>query len=208
MNTRTNSKTLRLTQMALLVAVLLVMAYTPLGYLKTPGLEITFMMVPVVLGSILLGPTAGAILGGVFGLTSFGTCFGTSAFGVALFNISPILTFIVCVIPRILAGWIPGLVFRAMYNPKAGKVRKNIAFFTASLLGPILNTLLFMSALVICFYQTDFIQQISTSLGAANPLIFVVLFVGLNGVIEAAVGFGISGILSRALYPMLHGKTE
>lgn len=70
--------------MAILIAIILVMAFTPLGYLKTAGLEITFIQVPVIVGAILMGPTAGAILGGVFGLTSFIQCFGLSAFGAAL----------------------------------------------------------------------------------------------------------------------------
>lgn len=68
-----STKTLRLVQLGLLIAVELIFAYTPLGYMKPAGLEITFLMVPVTIGAILLGPAAGAILGGVFGLTSFST---------------------------------------------------------------------------------------------------------------------------------------
>ena len=49
----------RLVQLALLVAVELVMTYTPLGYLHVGPLSITFLMIPVVLGSILIGPAAG-----------------------------------------------------------------------------------------------------------------------------------------------------
>ena len=76
----------RLVQLALLVAVELVMTYTPLGYLHVGPLSITFLMVPVVLGSILAGPSAGALLGGVFGLTSFAQCFGAEAFGCLLYT--------------------------------------------------------------------------------------------------------------------------
>ena len=68
-----------LTRLAVFVAVTLVMAYTPLGYLRTPGLEITFLMIPVTVGAIVLGPAAGAILGGVFGLTSFFQCLDGSS---------------------------------------------------------------------------------------------------------------------------------
>ena len=57
-----------LVQLSLLAAIELVMAYTPLGYLRVFALEITFLMVPVTLGAILLGPAAGAVLGGVFAL--------------------------------------------------------------------------------------------------------------------------------------------
>ena len=75
-----------LVEMALLVAIILLMAFTPIGYIKTAGLEITLIVVPVAVGAVTLGPTAGAILGGVFGITSFIQCFGMSTFGVALFS--------------------------------------------------------------------------------------------------------------------------
>lgn len=57
-----------LVEMALLVAIILLMAFTPIGYIKTAGLEITLIVVPVAVGAVTLGPTAGAILGGVFGI--------------------------------------------------------------------------------------------------------------------------------------------
>lgn len=60
-----------LVEMAPLVAIILIMAFTPLGYIKTAGIEITLIVVPVAVGAVTLGPAAGAILGGVFGLASF-----------------------------------------------------------------------------------------------------------------------------------------
>ena len=50
-----------LVEMALLVAIILLMAFTPIGYIKTAGLEITLIVVPVAVGAVTLGPTAGAI---------------------------------------------------------------------------------------------------------------------------------------------------
>lgn len=201
-----NTKTLRLVQLGLLIAVELIFAYTPLGYMKPAGLEITFLMVPVTIGAILLGPTAGAILGGVFGLTSFSTCFGTSPFGAALLAINPFFTFLVCVGPRILAGWLGGVVFRTS-NLGAKEKPREFSFALTALVTPLFNTLFFMTALVLCFYQTDYIQNIVNVLGASNPVSFVALFVGLQGLVEAAVCWLISGILCRALYPVLYRNT-
>ena len=39
--------TLYLVQMALLVAIIILMAFTPIGYIRMPGLEITLIVVPV-----------------------------------------------------------------------------------------------------------------------------------------------------------------
>ncbi len=79
--TKSKFSTKYLVEMALLVAIILLMAFTPIGYIKTAGLEITLIVIPVAVGAVTLGPAAGAILGGVFGITSFIQCFGMSAFG-------------------------------------------------------------------------------------------------------------------------------
>ena len=76
-------------EMALLTAVIVLMAFTPIGYIKTFGLEITLIVVPVTVGAVTLGPLAGAVLGAVFGITSFLQCFGMSAFGTMLLGIQP-----------------------------------------------------------------------------------------------------------------------
>lgn len=201
-----------LVRLALLAAVELVLAYTPLGYFRTAGLEISFLMIPVTLGAMLIGPAGGAVLGGIFGLTSFGTCFGTSQFGAALLGINPILTFLVCVPTRILAGWLAGVIFKAVYAVETRVAQKRgdgdapkhgahwLSFFAGALAGPVLNTAFFTGLLVVCFYPTDYIQSFVTALGAANPFMFILLFVGIQGAIEAVVGFIVSGVLAKAVH--------
>ena len=66
------AKTLGLVQVALFAALIIIMAFTPfLGYIPLGFTRATIIHIPVIMGSILLGPRKGAILGGVFGLTSF-----------------------------------------------------------------------------------------------------------------------------------------
>lgn len=187
------TKTLKLAQLALLVAIVLVMAYTPLGYLRTLGLEISFLMIPVTIGAIVLGPVEGAILGLVFGLTSFATCFGSSTFGATLLAINPIYTFIGCVVTRVLAGFLTGIVFKAVKKLKLG-------YEITSLAGPLLNTLFFMGALVLFFYNTEFIQNLAATLGTANPFAFVVAFVGLQGLVEAVACCVIAAVISKNVH--------
>ena len=194
MNTTKNQSTFRLVQLALFTAIILLMAFTPLGYIKTPGLEITLLVVPVTVGAILFGPVSGAILGGVFGLTSFIQCFGMSPFGAVLLNINPVGTFIVTVITRILMGWLTGLAFQGFRKWKA---TKGISFEDPILPG--LNTLLFMSAMMLFFYNTEYIQGFAQSLGTGNVFAFVIAFVGINGLIEAAVCFVLGTAISKAV---------
>ena len=87
----------------------------------------------------------------------------------------------------------------AMIFQLVKKFSKNGAFIVASLSCPLLNTLFFMSSLVLFFYNTEYIQGIVTKLGATNPLIFVILFVGVQGAIEAVACTILGSAVSRAL---------
>ena len=134
--------TMYMVEMALLIAIILIMAFTPIGYIRTFGLEITLIVVPVAVGAVTLGPTAGAVLGAVFGITSFIQCFGMSPFGAVLLSINPIYTFIVCVLSRILMGGLTGLLYKIFQ--KSNPLKK-ISVMLANLCCPILNTLFFMA---------------------------------------------------------------
>lgn len=195
MNEKRRINTTFLTEMGLLIALILLLAFTPLGYIKTLGLEITLIVVPVAVGAVVLGPAAGALLGFIFGLTSFIQCFGMSAFGTVLLGINPIGTFITCIVARTLMGWLTGLIFQGLKKLKWN----TIATYIANLCCPLLNTLFFMSCIVIFFYNTDYIQGFAQALGATNPFTFVLLFVGVNGLVEAVLCFIVGSAISKAL---------
>lgn len=65
---------------------------------------------------------------------------------------------------------------------------------------PIFNTLFFMGTLTACFYQTDYIQGFVKTLGAANPIMFIILFAGINAAVEIAVGFLVGSVITKAVY--------
>lgn len=182
-------------QLAILTALIFLLAFTPIGFLRVGFVEITFLMIPAAIGAISMGPLAGAILGGIFGLASFLQCFGLSQFGVALLAINPIYTFILCMIPRILMGWLSGLIFKGVR--KADKT-SYLSYAVASISAPIINTVLFMTFLIALFGKTDYIMSFR---GDYNIIKFAVLFVGINGLVEAlvcaVVGFAVAKALSR-----------
>lgn len=129
-------------ELSLLMAIVLLMAFTPLGYLTTPwGVQITFIVIPVAVGSIVLGPRAGLFLGAVFGLSSFVNAF-QSAMGAVMLQSSVLGTFAVSVFPRLLVGWLPGVIYRAMEPVK--KLR-SVRISLCCLLTPLLNTLLYIT---------------------------------------------------------------
>ena len=183
-------------RLSVLVAIMLLLELTGLGMIKTAGLEITIFLVPVIVGAIVMGPGAGAFLGGVFGCISVWECFGTSWVGTMLLGISPVLTFLVCVPTRILAGWLCGLAFKALHKLDKSNLW---SFGAAGLIGALCNTAFFMTTLCLCFYHTEFIQNFVQAFGSANPFLFVIAFVGVNGLIEAIVCFFTGAVIAKAV---------
>lgn len=180
-----------LVELALLIAVILLMAFTPIGYIKTLGLEITLIVIPVAVGAVILGPTGGAILGGVFGITSFIQCFGMSPFGTILLGVNPIFTFLVCVPTRILEGWLTGLIYQGL---RKTTLPSGVSVTLANLCCPLLNTMFFMGTLVMLFADT-----MREQFGMTKVIPFIVTFVGVNGVVEAIVCFLIGATVSATL---------
>ena len=199
MNQETNRTKLSvqdMVQLSVLIAIMLLLELTGLGMIKTAGLEITIMLVPVIVGAIVMGPATGAILGGVFGCISFWECFGKSQFGAVLLGINPLSTFAVCVPTRILAGWLCGLAFKGL-----NKLDKtNLwSFGAAGLIGALCNTALFMTTLCLCFYNTEYIQGFVAALGSANAFLFVIAFVGVNGLVEGVVCLITGAAIAKAV---------
>lgn len=189
------SKTTQLAILGLMTGVLLLMAYTPLGYLNIGPLAITFNVIPVAICAITLGPAGGAIAGAVFGMTSFLQCIGvggTSAMGVVLFEINPFLAFIQRFVPRVLDGLLLGYIFRAVRRWKNPYVASAVTgFFSA-----FLNTVFFMAALVLLYGNTDYIQGL---IGGKNVIVFICTFVGINAVFEMISSTVITGAVGAAL---------
>ena len=185
----------KLVLLAMLSGILLVMSFTPLGYLNVGPLAISLNMIPVAIGAVALGPYGGAFLGCVFGITSCLQCVGiggTSAMGVIMFEIDPVLTILQRLIPRILAGYLAGWVYRGA--KKAGL--RAFSGFLTGFAAALLNTALFMTALVVLFGHTEYLQGL---IGGKNILVFICTFVGINAVVEMLAATAVVGAVCGAL---------
>ncbi|MCM1134233.1 MAG: ECF transporter S component [Clostridium sp.] len=117
-----NEKTYELVLTALFTAIIIIMAFTPLGYIPLVVINATVIHIPVILGALFLGPKKGAFLGFVFGLTSFINNTFKAATASA-FVFSPVLaanmigvsgifkSLYICFVPRILVGVVPYFVY-------------------------------------------------------------------------------------------------
>ena len=165
--------TAQLTLLGLMAAILLLMAYTPLGYLNIGPLAISFNVIPVAISAVVLGPVGGAVAGAIFGLTSF-------------------LQFIQRFVPRLLDGICLGYIFRGMRKVSNTYVACAVTgFFSA-----FLNTLFFMAALVGLFGNTEYVKNL---MGGHNIIIGCCLMVGINAVCEMVSSTVITGAVGAAL---------
>ncbi len=117
-----NEKTYELVLTALFTAIIVIMAFTPLGYIPLVVINATIIHIPVILGALFLGPKKGAFLGFVFGLTSFINNTFKAATASA-FVFSPVLSYnvvgasgifkslYICFVPRILVGIVPYFIY-------------------------------------------------------------------------------------------------
>ena len=181
--------------LGLMTALVLVFSFTPIGSIPVGPLVITLNTIPVAIAAIALGPKGGLAMGAVFGLMSFLQCIGVgipSGMGAMLFSISPFLAFIQRFIPRALDGFLVGVIFRAC-EKKLGRG----ACFVAGFFSAFLNTLFFMSALVLLFGHTDYVQGL---MNGRNVIVFICAFVGVNAVVEMISSTLIAGFVGTALY--------
>lgn len=112
-------------------------------------------------------------------------------------------TFLVCVPTRALMGWLTGVLFQLIHKVDR---TNTFSYFAGGFLAAFLNTLFFMGTLVLLFWNTDYIQGLNQTFGNVNPLVFVVLFVGVNGALEMPASCVAGGIVSKALSKAVHKK--
>ena len=186
-----------LAEVALFVGVILVMKITGLSSIPVGPLVMTFTMIPIAIGSMLLGPLAGTILGAIFGLTSlYDAVTGKSAMTHFFFQESPFLTVLLCVGTRALVGTATGWLFRLFSRVDK---KHTWSYFAGGLLAPVLNTLFFMGFIVLVFYRSEFVQTLVSKVGASGPIMFIVLVVVVQGLVEAATGLVIGGAIAKGV---------
>lgn len=185
------NKLFTLAATAMLVALVVMLALTGLGYIPMGLFTLTILTLPVAVASVTLGPTSGAILGLAFGLTSFYTCFTTDPLGMKLVDENVFLTAVMCIVPRVLCGLLPGLLYRWL-----GRFDKHEIWAPAVCCAAtaVCNTVLFLSTMWLFFSHI----LISDS-GVPSIWMLFVAFAGVNALVEIVTNFFLGGAISKAL---------
>ena len=192
-----NSKLQTWVRLALLVAIEVAMRLLGLGKVPVGPLNMSFLTLPIAVGGICMGPVAGLVLGAVFGAFSlYDAVSGAGGMTAAFFQYSPVHTVILTVGMRMLMGLCCGLIYKGLRKADA---KGHISYFVGAISAPLLNTLFFMGYIVLVFYGTETVQSIVAAKGATNPLMFVVLLVGVQGLLEAVICGILGGVVSKSV---------
>lgn len=200
-------------QVALFAALIIVMASIPfLGYIPLGFTRATIIHIPVILGSILLGPRKGAVLGGIFGLTSLiNNTFSPTA---TSFVFSPfyslgdvhgnLASLVICLVPRILTGVIPFFVYRFLSKLLGNSNTKSrICLGIAGFSGAITNTLLVMN-MIFLFFGDSYGAVKGVAGSAIYP--FILSIIGINGIPEAIVATLLVAMIGQPLLRFTNTK--
>ena len=172
MNRNNHASVVRLTSLALLAALVVVLQTVASG-IRIGPVPISLTLVPIVVGAILFGPGAGAGLGAVFGVVCLiAGITGADEFTNVLWVASPFWLVVVCV---------------------ALRHRQTISCILAALTAPVVNTGVFAIGML-----TVFKPVLQDYAGGTNIVYFLfVAFIGVNFLVEFAVNAALSAAIAR-----------
>ena len=210
MSNKASAKTLGMVQLALLGALIFILAFTPfLGYIPLGVTRATIVHIPVIIGSLLLGPKKGAVLGFLFGVSSFlHTSFISP--NITSFTFTPLYSvgdfhgngwsLVICFVPRILVGVVPYYVYKLFMKwLSAKKGGQSVSLAAAGLAGSLTNTLLVMNLIYFCFGN-----QYAAAKEVASGLYGVILSViFIHGVPLAIVAALLTAVICKALFRVM-----
>ena len=187
---RANEKTRRLTGLALMTAIIVVLQVVA-SFVKFGPFSITLALAPIIIGAALYGAGAGAWLGAVFGVVVLIACIaGWDAGGNILFTANPLLTAALCIVKGAAAGFVSGLVFRGLSSrsPMGASI-------IAGIVCPVVNTGIFCVGLAVFFYDT------LVAWAGGSDLIYYIIFglTGVNFVLELAINLVLSTVIVRVV---------
>lgn len=170
----------RFTAASLLLGLVLLLGFTPIGLIPLGFINVTILCIPVIIGTLLMGLKTGLLLGIAFGTVSLINLLGPrpSALAAALLGASPVLAVVMCYVPRLL------LPVAAHYTYKAFAPRsEKLGYVAGSIAGSLTNTVLYLG-LMFLFY-------LLTGLDAGK----VALLIGGTGLIAGSAEAAVAAIL-------------
>lgn len=178
--------TKKIVYFAILLALVIVLQVIS-NYITFGPVSITLVLIPIVVGGILLGPLAGALLGLAFGIITI-----IGSLKSPLFITSPVLIVFLALIKAVAAGFFPALFYKLI-----AKKHPVVATYVAAASAPIINTGIFILG---CLVGLKTIKEVFGLDDSTAAIAFI--FVGIVG-INFFIELGINIILSPAIVKII-----
>ena len=146
------------------------------------GVTLNFSLIPIVLGGIFFGMWGGGLMGLISGLLTFlvTAVMGREPSTAFLFQASPVLLTLTCILKTTVAGFMAGLLYRLI-----AKKSPIAASYVSALVVPVLNTGLYLLGIV--FMKDAASEFLGTEATAEAVFIAVFLMIWLNFVLEVVI---------------------
>ncbi len=186
------TKTSSIAFMAILIAIMLLFGFTPIGYIPLPFAELTLMCLPVIIGTLVLGLRTGMGLSVVFILTSLlQLVIKPSVLALILLDANPALCVISLIVPRLL---IPVVTYGV--NCVLSRRMKRTGTAVACAAGSLINTFVYLGLLQLWFVSA-IAAGFQVNLAGATGMIWGLVLT--NGLPEAAIAAVVCPLIVRAL---------
>lgn len=205
---KTKKDTRWLTSVALMAAIVILLANTPLGMIQLPLIKATTVHIPVILGAIFLGPVAGAILGATFGICSLIS--NTMVPTLLSFAFSPFLSktgisgavkaIWISVGCRIIIGVVAGWLWIAL---KKLKIPSIIMLPITGFIGSMTNTVFVMGSIYLLLAR-EYAQARDAAIDAVWGLIMGT--VAVSGIPEAVAAAVLVTVIGKVLLSTVFKK--
>lgn len=186
---RESLKNLTLTALLSALVILLQLFFAAV---KIGPVTLNFTLIPIVIAGVFVGPVGGLVVGLVSGITTTIQVFTSGdPFYTMLLVVNPTVTAIICLLKTTLAGWLTGIVYKAL-----GKADTFVSMIVSAAVCPIVNTGLFCAGMLL-FFRDGLVDLF----GNQNVIYIVfILLAGINFITEFAVNVLICPALGEALY--------
>ncbi|MBD8959896.1 MAG: ECF transporter S component [Clostridiales bacterium] len=194
----THAQTLRLVQIALLTALMLLLQLA-FGSLRIGPVTLSFSLVPLVIAAVFIGPGAGALLGLVSGVVTFVQVLtAADPFYTLLIATNPLLTALICISKTTLAGLLAGLCYRAIC--KVSKYRA-LNVILPAVVCPVVNTGIFCIGMYFGFGSALQSSEVFGAAASAGLVSFILIgLAGVNFLYEVLSNVVVCPIVAKALY--------
>lgn len=183
-----SNKTFRLVGMGILTAIIIVLQIVT-TFFPTKPFAITLALIPIIIGAAFYGAGAGAYLGGVFSVVVILMCvFGADVGGAMIWNASPFLCILVCMLKGVGAGFFAGIVYRAL-----SKKSSVLGAVAAGIVSPVVNTGIFLAGLFLFF------KPVLEEWAGGTDIVYYALITmtGINFLVELGVNIIVSPVIVR-----------